>query len=74
MIFVQLSRHGASRRVAVNPAAIAFLDACEGGANVHFASADPLRVSETPAQILAAIGKAEAAAAARQDSNLKVGS
>jgi hypothetical protein len=64
MIFVSLTRYAAGRKIPVNSSVIAYLDACEGGANVAFASGETIRVSETPDEILAAIFEAEAQCAA----------
>jgi hypothetical protein len=69
MLFINLTRHGSGRKVAVNPAAIAYLDVSEGGGIVVFGSAEQLRVTETPDQVIAAIGKAARKAGARQDVN-----
>ncbi|WP_174296528.1 hypothetical protein [Sphingomonas bacterium] len=50
-MFIDVTRYGGGRVLRVAVAAIAYLDACEGGSSLHLVGAEILRVTETPAEI-----------------------
>lgn len=50
-MFVDVTRYGGMRVTRLAVAAIAYLDACEGGTSIHLLGGETLRVNEDPAEI-----------------------
>ncbi|WP_157218680.1 hypothetical protein [Flavisphingomonas formosensis] len=57
-MFIDVTRYGGMRTLRLAVAAIAYLDAVEGGSSVHLIGSERLRVNESPDEIEALIAAA----------------